>query len=133
VTAAGDLPSILQTKLFRVPLSKDHVHRPHLLERLQQVKRYPLTIVSAPAGYGKSVLLSSWSEHCDCHSAWLSLDEEDNDLGLFESYFLAALNCVIPSFGNELMAMEEGARMPVPLPISNTTSPGSTAFRMACK
>ena len=41
MTAAGDLPSILQTKLFRVPLSEDHVHRPHLLERLQQVKQIP--------------------------------------------------------------------------------------------
>jgi LuxR family maltose regulon positive regulatory protein len=61
MTAAGDQKSILQTKLFRVPLSEDHVQRPHLLERLQQIKRFPLTIVSAPAGYGKSVLLSSWS------------------------------------------------------------------------
>ena len=99
MTAAVDQTSILQTKLFRAPLPKDHVLRPHLLERLQQVKQHPLTVVSAPAGYGKSVLLSSWSEQCDCHSAWLSLDENDNDLGSFESYFLAALQSVIPSFG----------------------------------
>jgi len=116
VTAASDQKSILKTKLFRVPISEDHVHRPHLLERLEQVKRHPLTVVSAPAGYGKSVLLSCWSQRCDCHSAWLSLDEEDNDLGLFESYFLAALNRVIPSFGNELMDIVEGARLP-PAPV----------------
>jgi len=114
VSAAGDQISILQTKLFRAPLSEDHVQRPHLLERLQQVKRHPLTVVSAPAGYGKSVLMSSWSERCDCHNAWLSLDEKDNDLGLFESYFLAALNNVIPSFGNELIAMVGGANLPPP-------------------
>ena len=116
MTAAGDLPSILQTKLFRVPLSKDHVQRPYLLERLQQVKRYPLTVVSAPVGYGKSVLLSSWSEQCDCHSAWLSLDENDNDLGSFESYFLAALQSVIPSFGQGLTEAIAGGRLP-PTPV----------------
>jgi len=116
MTAAGDQKSILQTKLFRVPLSEDHVQRPHLLEQLQQIKRHPLTVVSAPAGYGKSILLSSWSQQCDFHSAWLSLDDEDNDLGSFESYFLAALNRVIPSFGDELMAMVGGARLP-PTPV----------------
>jgi LuxR family maltose regulon positive regulatory protein len=116
VTTAGDQTSILQTKLFRVPLPKDHVLRPHLLKRLQQIKQHPLTVVSAPAGYGKTVLLSSWSEQCDCHSAWLSLDEEENDLGLFVSYFLAALNSAVPSFGNELMAVAGGARLP-PTPV----------------
>ena len=101
MTEARDKTSILQMKLFRAPLSEDHMQRPHLLKRLQQIKQRPLTIVSAPAGYGKSLLLSSWSRQCDCHTAWLSLDEEDNDLGTFESYFLAALNRVIPSFGDE--------------------------------
>jgi LuxR family maltose regulon positive regulatory protein len=114
VTAAGDQTAILQSKLFRAPLPKDHVLRPHLLERLQLVKQHPLTIVSAPAGYGKSVLLRSWSQQCDCQCAWLSLDEEDNDLALFESYFLAALNSVIPSIGNELIALSGGARLPPP-------------------
>ncbi|UCC53630.1 MAG: hypothetical protein JSV68_06575, partial [Anaerolineaceae bacterium] len=116
MTAAGDRTYILQTKLFRVPLSEDHVQRPHLLERLQQVKRHPLTVISAPVGYGKSVLLSSWCEQRDCQYTWLSLDEGDNDLGTFESYFLAALNRVIPSFGNELMALVGGARLP-PSPV----------------
>jgi LuxR family maltose regulon positive regulatory protein len=116
MTATGDLPSILQTKLFRAPLSEDHVHRPHLLERLQQVKQRPLTIVSAPAGYGKSVLLSSWSQQCDGHSAWLSLDENDNDQGSFEGYFLAALQSVIPSLGQGLMEAIAGARVP-PTPV----------------
>ncbi|UCF29316.1 MAG: hypothetical protein JSW42_06480, partial [Chloroflexota bacterium] len=111
MTIAGDQISILQTKLFRVPLSEDHVKRPHLLERLEQIKQHPLTVVSAPAGYGKSVLLSSWSEQSDGHSAWLSLDGEDNDLGTFVSYFLAALNRVIPSFGDELMDIVGGARL----------------------
>jgi LuxR family maltose regulon positive regulatory protein len=98
----GTLPPILQTKLFRPSGMADHVHRPRLLERLSQIKEIPLTIVSAPAGYGKSVLLSCWLEQCDCHSAWLSLDKDDNDLGFFESYFLAAIQSANPSFGKEM-------------------------------
>jgi LuxR family maltose regulon positive regulatory protein len=108
----GGRSPLLQTKLFRTSISEDHVHRPRLVERLKQVGRYPLTIVSAPAGYGKSVLLSCWLEQCDCHGAWLSLDEDDNDLGSFESYFLAALQSAVPSFGNELMDLVGGARLP---------------------
>jgi LuxR family maltose regulon positive regulatory protein len=66
---------------------EDYMSRPRLHERLKQAAGRPLTIISAPAGYGKSVLLSDWLEQCHCHSAWLSLDENDNDLGSFESYF----------------------------------------------
>lgn len=100
MAATGTLPSIRQTKLFRPPLVEDYVVRPQLLGRLKQVGQRPLTIVCAPAGYGKSVLMSAWLEQCGCHSAWLSLDENDNDLGAFESYFLAALHSAIPSFGD---------------------------------
>ena len=110
------LPPILQTKLFRPPLSEDHVHRSRLLEWLKQSKRYPLTVVSAPAGYGKSVLLSCFFEQCECHSAWLSLDKNDNDLGLFKNYFLAALQSAIPSFGDELTDLLEGTGVP-PTPV----------------
>ena len=111
---AGSLPTILQTKLYRPPLMDDYIPRQRLHERLEQVGQRPLTIVSAPAGYGKSALLSAWFEQCKCRNAWLSLDENDNDLGVFESYFLAALRSAIPSFGDGLLDLLDSAQLPPP-------------------
>ena len=116
MAATGALPSILQTKLFRPPLIEDYVPRPQLLERLEQVGRRPMTLVCAPAGYGKSVLMSAWLEQCECYSAWLSLDENDNDLGMFESYLLAALHSANPSFDDGLMTALRGPSLP-PTPV----------------
>ena len=114
MSAVGVLPSILQTKLYRPPITEDYVPRLRLGERLKQVEQCLLTLVSAPAGYGKSTLLSGWFEQCDQdhYHVWLSLDENDNDLGLFESYLLAALRDAIPSFGEPLLDMLDGARFP---------------------
>ena len=109
---AGSLPTILQTKLYRPPLMEDYIPRQRLHERLGQVALRPLTIVSAPAGYGKSALLSAWFEQCKGPNAWLSLDENDNDLGVFESYFLAALRSAIPSFGDGLLDLLDSAQLP---------------------
>ena len=55
----------IRTKLHRPPLGKDHLHRQHLLDRLDQRRERPLTLVSAPAGYGKSILTSCWLETSD--------------------------------------------------------------------
>ena len=68
----------------------DHLHRPDLLERLDFGRNQPLILVSAPAGYGKSTLISSWLEGCGRPNGWLSLDENDDDLYQFLTYFLAA-------------------------------------------
>ena len=91
MTNETNIGPILRTKLHRPPVPRDHVHRPRLLEYLDQRRDRPLTLVSAPAGYGKSVLISCWMETCDIPNAWLSLDEEDSDLRQFLSYFLAAV------------------------------------------
>ena len=82
---------ILATKLHRPEVDENHIHRQSLLERLDQRRSRPLTLVSAPAGYGKSVLASCWLEHCSISSSWLSLDENDNDLHVFAAYFVAAV------------------------------------------
>ena len=65
----------------------------------------PLTLVSAPAGYGKSTLISCWLEAVDCPTAWLSLDERDNELGVFLSYFLAAIETIFPGAVPESQAL----------------------------
>ncbi|MFN2173709.1 MAG: LuxR family transcriptional regulator, partial [Candidatus Promineifilaceae bacterium] len=111
MSAVSNLP-VLQTKLYRPRITQDYVRRSRLIDRLKQIERHPLILVSAPAGYGKSVLLSAWLEQCSCPGAWLSLDGNDNDLGIFESYFLAALRSAIPSFGDELKDLVDSTRLP---------------------
>jgi len=103
--AAGKAAAILRTKLRRPPVEENHVLRPHLVERLDQHRRRPLTLVSAPAGYGKSFLISTWLESCDTSGAWLSLDENDNDLRTFTAYFIAAVETVFPGACRKTQAL----------------------------
>jgi LuxR family maltose regulon positive regulatory protein len=88
---------LIQTKLNRPPLPVDMVHRPRLTKWLKRHQRRPLTLITAPAGYGKSTLISCWLSSVDCPSAWVSLDEHDNQLGNFLGYFLAAIQSVFPN------------------------------------
>ena len=67
-----------------------------LLEHLEQNRKRPLTLISAPAGYGKSMLASMWLQTSDLPGGWLSLDESDNDLDSFVSYLLAAVETAVP-------------------------------------
>ena len=93
--------SILPTKLLIPPRQKTHVPRARLLEQLNAGLARKLTLVSAPAGYGKSTLLSEWAGQTEMPVAWLSLDRGDNDPARFWSYFLAALR-TIPGLSNVL-------------------------------
>lgn len=67
----------------RPPVAKDVVRRRELHARLDEGQRLVVSFVSAPAGYGKSTLISHWLESADSPSAWLSLEESDNDLVIF--------------------------------------------------
>jgi LuxR family maltose regulon positive regulatory protein len=68
-----------------------------LVERLAHNRHRPLTLISAPAGYGKTVLASMWLDSCAGPSAWVSLDQEDNDLYVFVRYLLAAPHSAFPA------------------------------------
>jgi ATP/maltotriose-dependent transcriptional regulator MalT len=75
------------------------VHRQRLNSRLRSGDRPSLTLVSAPAGFGKTTLLTEWfgsSPDQESSAAWLSLDARDNDPTLFWSYVVAALQAVAP-------------------------------------
>ena len=115
VDETNTLP-LIRTKLHRPPIDRGHIHRLNLLERLNRHRHRPLTLVSAPAGYGKSTLISCWLENCDRPSAWLSLDKNDNDLRIFLSYFIAAVQTIYPEVGHEIQGMLKAADLP-PLPV----------------
>ena len=112
MTNETNIGSILRTKLHRPPVPRDHVHRPRLLEYLDQRRERPLTLVSAPAGYGKSLLISRWMETCDIPNAWLSLDETDSDLRQFLSYFIAGVDTIFPDAVSKTMTLVDAPTLP---------------------
>jgi len=87
---------LTRTKLHRPPVTGDLVRRPQLLKRLSQALDMPLTLISAPAGFGKTTLLSAFLESCEAPHAWLSLDDDDNDFRLFFRYVVAAIQTIHP-------------------------------------
>lgn len=90
---------VLATKLY-TPLPRPKVVlRPHLIERLNEGLHCKLTLISAPAGFGKTTLVSEWVAGCERLAAWLSLDEGDNDLPRFLTYLVAALRTIEARLG----------------------------------
>ncbi|MBE2222017.1 MAG: hypothetical protein IAF02_10770, partial [Anaerolineae bacterium] len=81
---SGDL---LQTKLYVPRIRPFFIPRPHLIQKLNQGLHRKLTLISAPAGFGKTTLVSEWIADCERPFAWLSLDERDSDLSRFLTYF----------------------------------------------
>lgn len=91
---------LLATKIH-VPLARPQlVARPRLLAKLNEGLRMsaPLTLVSAPAGFGKTTLVSQWFAALDVPSAWLTMDGSDNDARIFLRYLFAAVGRVHPRF-----------------------------------
>ena len=82
---------ILKTKLYPPQARVELISRPRLIELFNQGVAKRLTLVSAPAGYGKSTLLGAWIRQAEVPVGWVSLDETDQDLVRFLTYFIAAL------------------------------------------
>jgi LuxR family maltose regulon positive regulatory protein len=108
----GDPISIMQTKLYRPPVTADYVQRPRLLERLEQGKKLPLTLIAAPAGYGKTTLISHWIESAGIRAAWISLEPSDSDLRIFLSYLVAAVRSAAPNSCRQTGTLLQAARLP---------------------
>jgi LuxR family transcriptional regulator, maltose regulon positive regulatory protein len=90
------------------------VVRRHLIERLSEGLHRKLTLVSAPAGFGKSTLVGEWVSVCGRPSAWLSLDEGDNDPTRFLTYLVAAMQTVAPNLGEGLLRVLQSPQAPPP-------------------
>src|SRR5574340_578093 len=99
--------SILATKLYIPPPRPKIVLRPRLVERLNDSlsPSHKLTLISAPAGFGKTTLVSEWLAGCSRPAAWLSLDEADNDLTRFLTYLIAALQTIDINLGKDLLGV----------------------------
>ncbi len=87
---------ILYTKLHRPPIANHVIPRTRLIEVLANGAESPLTLIVAPAGYGKSILASQWLDVAALTGAWVSLDNGDNDLRVFLSYIIEAIQSVVP-------------------------------------
>jgi LuxR family maltose regulon positive regulatory protein len=105
---------LLKTKLHIPPVRPELVPRARLMGRLSAGPECKLTVVSAPAGFGKTTLLSEWalSNQPETRFAWLALDEGDNDIARFLAYFIAALQTVDPTIGQASLSILHSPQAP---------------------
>jgi LuxR family maltose regulon positive regulatory protein len=109
------LASLVATKLYLPPARLNRVPRPRLMARLNENR--PLTLIVAPAGFGKTTLLSEWipqNQHC---ITWVSLDDGDNDPIRLWAYIIAALKRLRADFGESALALLHASR-PQPPPVT---------------
>ena len=106
--------SLLQTKLHRPMVPPKRVERPFLTKRLQDGLEAgrQITLVSAPAGFGKTTCISAWLQTLELPVAWLSLDVADDEPGRFFSYLLAALQTVDETLGQEIEGILRAGQLP---------------------
>jgi LuxR family maltose regulon positive regulatory protein len=109
---------LINTK-FSIPrINSGLIHRPQLIERLNEGLNRKLTLVCAPAGYGKTTLISQWLVDGSRPIAWLSLDENDNDLIVFLNYIVKAIQTKFPEVGRAILSELEA---PQKLPLEHLT------------
>jgi ATP/maltotriose-dependent transcriptional regulator MalT len=109
---------LLSTKLFIPSTRSELVSRPRLIERLRHGLRGTsgVTLISAPAGFGKTTLVSEWITGSGRPAAWLSLDEGDNDPSRFLAYLVTALQSIAASIGQGVLTV---LQTPQPPPIES--------------
>ncbi len=107
---------LLETKLHVPRLRRALVARPRLSERLSRGAESALTLVSAPAGFGKTTLLTEWLADAPADgrsAAWLSLDQRDNDPAVFWTYLIAALQTAAPGVGTGALVQLQSPQAPI--------------------
>lgn len=107
---------ILTTKLYIPTIRPNIVFRPSLIQKITDglVQGGRLTLVSAPAGYGKTTLITEWLKTLDREYAWLSMDAGDNNPQRFFTYLVAALQTIDNGFGQEVGNLLRSPQLPDP-------------------
>lgn len=113
---------VRRTRHLRPRLPADLVARSRLVDRLNQGLHQPLVLIATPAGFGKTTLLCDWLAQTPLPSAWLSLDEQGEDLASFVTNLEAALEELLPNGARETLRM-----LPFPVP----PAPHAIAARLA--
>lgn len=103
---------LLTTKLYIPPIRPRLVSRPRLIERLSAGMHRKLALVSAPAGFGKTTLLSECAARCGRPVAWLAVDEADNDPTRFLAYLIAALQTIESGVGKGILGALQAPQAP---------------------
>lgn len=107
-----DTPEFLQTKLQKPYVEDDLVPRPRLIKKINRGLGRSLTLVSAPAGFGKTTLLSSWLQEHEGRYGWVSLDENDDHPRVFLRYFVAAIERVFPNACDDILTLLNAPQLP---------------------
>lgn len=111
---------LLATKLYHPQPRPELISRPRLTERLLASSKQKLTLISAPAGFGKTTLVGEWIIQSKRPVAWVSLDGRDNDPARFWSYFITALRMLDPDLGKNALAMLQSLdSLPIPSILTN--------------
>jgi LuxR family transcriptional regulator, maltose regulon positive regulatory protein len=104
---------LLQTKLHVPPHRPSQwIVRPRLTRRLDDGLRRKLTVISAPAGFGKTTLVTGWLHSSERPVVWLTLDESEDESLLFLRYLIAALQRAVPNLGEDLLRSLQSAPAP---------------------
>ena len=114
--------TLLQTKFHRPPLVAGLLQRPQLLALLDQGETCTLTLVVAPAGAGKTSLVSQWLAMRAAPTAWLQLDANDGEPAVLFTYIVHALRRSVPEFGSETLLLLQSVHLPPLTVVVNTLS-----------
>ena len=105
---------LIHTKLNRPYLPANCVARPRLLNKMDEALKGHVTLISAPAGYGKTTLVLQWLDQNRMPAAWFAIDEADSDPDRFIRYVVAAVRTAAPEFGSDIERLLSSPQLPPP-------------------